>query len=200
LPLALQSKLLRFLQERVIERIGGRREIPVEVRIVCATHQDLRALISQARFREDLYYRLAEIVLEVPSLRARAGDAALLAHAFLRRFASEHSRGTMTLRPDALTAVESHPWNGNVRELENCIKRAVIMAESNYITSADLGLSSVNVDSEESFKLRDVRDQAERRAIISVLGRSDGNIAKAAEILGVSRPTLYDLLHRFGLK
>jgi two-component system NtrC family response regulator len=200
LPLALQSKLLRFLQERVIERVGGRREIPVEVRIVGATHQDLRALISQARFREDLYYRLAEIVLNVPPLRERPGDAALLAHAFLRRFASEHKRGTMTLRQDAITAIESHPWNGNVRELENCIKRAVIMAEAKYITPADLGLSAADADNGEAFKLRDARDQAERRAVITVLGRADGNIAKAAEMLGVSRPTLYDLMHRFGLK
>lgn len=200
LPLALQAKLLRFLQERVIERVGGRREIPVDVRIVCATHQDLKGLIAEGRFREDLYYRLAEIVVTIPPLRARNGDAALLSHAFLRRFASEQKRSSVTLREDAMGAIEAHSWPGNVRELENCIKRAVIMAEGNYITAADLGLHAPEVDNIETLRLRHVRDEAERSAVISVLGRSDGNIAKAAEILGISRPTLYDLMHRFGLK
>ncbi|MGZ5096148.1 MAG: PEP-CTERM-box response regulator transcription factor, partial [Burkholderiales bacterium] len=139
LPLGLQGKLLRFLQERVIERVGGRREIPVEVRIVCATHRDLKELIREGRFREDLYYRLAEIVVNIPPLRARQGDATLLAHAFTRRFAAEHNRNAMVLREDALNAIESHTWQGNVRELENCIKRAIIMAESNQITATDLG-------------------------------------------------------------
>jgi len=132
LPHALQAKLLRFLQERVIERIGGRQEIPVNVRIVCATHQDLKSLIAEGRFREDLFYRLAEIVVNIPPLRARSGDAALLAHAFVRRFAAEQNRGAMTMREDAVRAVEAHSWPGNVRELENCIKRAVIMAEGSH--------------------------------------------------------------------
>jgi two-component system NtrC family response regulator len=200
LPLALQAKLLRFLQERVIERVGGRREIPVDVRIVCATHQDLKGLIAEGRFREDLYYRLAEIVVTIPPLRARKGDATLLAHAFLRRFASEQKRNSVSIREDALGAIESHSWPGNVRELENCVKRAVIMAEGNYITAADLGLHVPEMDNIDTLRLRHVRDEAEKSAVISVLGRSDGNIAKAAEILGVSRPTLYDLMHRFGLK
>jgi two-component system NtrC family response regulator len=200
LPLALQAKLLRFLQERKIERLGGRIEIPVDVRIVCATHQDLKAFIGSARFREDLYYRLAEIVINIPSLRDRSGDAALLAHAFVRKFAAEHKRGSMMLREDALRAIEAHSWPGNVRELENCIKRAVIMAEQNQITAADLGFAPHENDDNEAFKLRHVREDAERHAVISVLGRANGNIAKAADILGVSRPTLYDLMHRFGLK
>jgi two-component system, NtrC family, response regulator len=200
LPLALQGKLLRFLQERVIERVGGRREIPVDVRIVCATHRDLKELIREGRFREDLYYRLAEIVVTIPPLRARQGDAALLAHAFARRFAAEHNRSAIVLREDALNAIEAHGWQGNVRELENCIKRAVIMADTNQITAADLGLQSVGDEDLGALKLRQVRDEAERRAVISVLGRANGNIAKAADILGVSRPTLYDLMHRFGLK
>ena len=140
LPLALQVKLLRFLQERVIERVGGRDEIPIDVRIVCATHQDLKALIKEGRFREDLYYRLAEIVVDIPPLRERQGDAALLAHAFVQRFAAEQRRRSMTLRSDAVAAIEAHPWPGNVRELENCIRRAVIMADGNQITAADLGL------------------------------------------------------------
>jgi len=199
LPLSLQSKLLRFLQERVIERLGGRREIPVDVRIVCATHQDLKALIAQQRFREDLYYRVAEIVLNVPPLRARSGDAALLAHVFLRRFAAEFKRGSITFSADALSAIESHQWPGNVRELENCIKRAAIMTEGKQVTPADLGLDELTQGG-VGFSLRDVRDEAERRAVIAVLGRANGNVAKAAELLGVSRPTLYDLMHRIGLK
>ncbi|HAY29369.1 MAG TPA: PEP-CTERM-box response regulator transcription factor, partial [Candidatus Accumulibacter sp.] len=129
LPHNLQAKLLRFLQERVIERIGGRQEIPVNVRIVCATHQNLQNLISEGRFREDLFYRLAEIVVNIPPLRSRTGDASLLAHVFVRRFAAENARGAMSLREDALRAIEAHAWPGNVRELENCIKRAVIMAD-----------------------------------------------------------------------
>ena len=200
LPHALQAKLLRFLQERVIERIGGRQEIPIDVRIVCATHQDLKVLIKEGRFREDLYYRLAEIVVSIPPLRARQGDAALLAHAFVRRFSAEQNRGAMTLREDALRAIEAHPWPGNVRELENCIKRAVIMADGNQITVEDIGLGEVPDGLETSLDLRQVREDAEKRVVIAALGRSDGSIVKAAEMLGVSRPTLYDLMHRFGLK
>ena len=200
LPLGLQAKLLRFLQERVIERVGGREEIPVDVRIVCATHQDLKALIREGRFREDLFYRLAEIVVSIPALRLRQGDAALLAHAFVQRFAAEQRRGSMLLRSDAVAAIEAHPWPGNVRELENCIKRAVIMAEGPQITAADVGLGTSPEDDLASLNLRQVRDEAEKRAVITALGRANGNIVKAAEILGVSRPTLYDLMHRFGLK
>ncbi|MBS1188691.1 MAG: PEP-CTERM-box response regulator transcription factor [Rhodocyclaceae bacterium] len=200
LPLTLQAKLLRFLQERVIERVGGRHEIPVDVRIVCATHQDLKALVREGRFREDLYYRLAEIVLDIPPLRARPGDAALLAHAFLRRFALEQKRGAMVLGEDALQAIETYGWPGNVRQLENCVKRAVIMAEGNQLTCRDLGLDAVAADQGMDFDLRTVRDEAEKRAVIAVLGRVNGNVVKAAELLGISRPTLYDLMHRFGLK
>ena len=200
LPMPLQAKLLRFLQERVVERIGGRQEIPVDVRIVCATHQDLKALISEGRFREDLYYRLAEIVITLPPLRDRQGDATLLAHAFVRRFAEENKRGTMTLREDAIRAVENHSWPGNVRELENCIKRAVIMADGNQITLDDIGLNEPNANEEAILDLRVAREEAERRTIITALGRSDGNVLRAAEMLGVSRPTLYDLMHRYGLK
>ena len=200
LPHSLQAKLLRFLQERVIERIGGRQEIPVDVRIVCATHQDLKGLIKEGGFREDLYYRLAEIVVSIPPLRERKGDAALLAHAFVRRFSSEQNRGSMTLREDALRAIETHAWPGNVRELENCIKRAVIMADGNQITLDDVGLNEVQEDQEICLDLRLVREQAEKGVIIAALARSDGNVLKAAEMLGVSRPTLYDLMHRYGLK
>ena len=199
LPMALQAKLLRFLQERVIERIGGREEIPVDVRVVCATHRDLKSRIQAGEFREDLYYRLAEIVIEIPPLRAREGDAALLAHAFMQRFAKDHSRGAMHLAEDAIAAIEAHSWPGNVRELENCIKRAVIMADGNRITAADLGLESAEADLEH-LNLRQVREDAERRAVVRVLARTNGNIARAADVLGVSRPSLYDLMNRFGLR
>jgi two-component system NtrC family response regulator len=198
LPLALQAKLLRFLQERVIERVGGREGIPVDVRIVCATHQNLRELITAGRFREDLYFRLAEIVLDVPPLRKRPGDAALLAHAFVRRVATEQRRGTMTLAPEAIKAIEAYGWPGNVRELENCTKRAVIMADDSIIRAADLGLAPVA--GEETLNLRQVRDEAEKQAVIRVLGRVNGNLSRAAELLGISRPTLYDLLDRFGMR
>ena len=198
LPLSLQAKLLRFLQERVIERVGGRDEISVDVRVVCATHRNLRELIAQGTFREDLFYRLAEMVLTIPPLRERAGDALLLAHAFVQRFARQHNRDRLGLREDALDAIASHRWPGNVRELENCIKRAVIMADGNAITAEDLGLDAP--EDPAMFNLRQVRDEAEKQAVLKVMARVDGNIARAAELLGISRPTLYDLLNRFGLR
>ena len=201
LPVSLQAKLLRFLQERTIERVGGRHEIPVDVRIVCATHQDLKVLSKEGRFREDLYYRLAEIVISIPPLRSRIGDAALLAHAFVKRFSQEQNRSSMTLSEGAIRAVEAHNWPGNIRELENCVKRATIMADGNYISSEDIGLAPADGAAvEESLDLRTARDAAEKKTIIAALGRVDGNIVKAAELLGVSRPTLYDLMHRLGLK
>jgi two-component system NtrC family response regulator len=199
LPSALQAKILRFLQDRIIERLGGRQEIPVDVRVVCATHQDLPGMIRDGRFREDLYYRLAEIVVTIPPLRERRGDQALLAHAFVRQYAEEQKRGTMTLLPDALAAIETHPWPGNVRELQNCTKRAVIMADGNTLRAADFGLAPAS-DGEEVRTLKDIRDEAERNAVIRVLSRVNGNMSRAAELLGISRPTLYDLLNRFGLK
>jgi two-component system NtrC family response regulator len=201
LPMPLQAKLLRFIQERSIQRVGGRQEIPVDVRIVCATHQDLGALSKEGRFREDLYYRLAEIVINIPPLRERVGDAALLAHAFVRRFAQEQNRGSLNLSDDAVRAVEAHAWPGNVRELSSCIKRAAIMAEGKQITSEDLGLKAADDDEPgNQFDLRAARDAAEKRTIIAALGRANGNIAKTSELLGVSRPTLYDLMNRLSLK
>lgn len=198
LPHPLQAKLLRFLQERVIERIGGREEIPVDVRIVCATHQDLKEMIAQGKFREDLYFRLAEISLEIPPLRKRLGDVSLLAHAFVRRFAEEQRRGSLTLLPDAVGAIEAHSWPGNVRELENCIKRVVIMADGAVISAADIGLGTQAKES--MLNLRQVREDADRLAVTRALGRVNGNLTKAAELLGISRPTLYELLDRFGLR
>lgn len=202
LPMPLQAKLLRFLQERVIERVGGRQEIPVDVRIVCATHQDLKQLTSEGRFREDLFYRLAEIVVNIPPLRARVGDAALLAHAFTKRFGQEQGRRSLSLSEDALRAIGAHNWPGNIRELENCIKRATIMADGSQVTADDLGLSMRQGDevAEPSLDLRTVREEAEKKAVIAALSKSNGNVLKAAEWLGVSRPTLYDLMHKLGLK
>ncbi|MBL8432825.1 MAG: PEP-CTERM-box response regulator transcription factor [Dechloromonas sp.] len=200
LPLGLQAKLLRFLQERVVERLGGRQEIPVDVRIACATHQDLKAQLKAGLFREDLYYRLAEIVVTVPPLRARTGDSALLAHAFVRRFAAEHHRANLGLSEDAVRAIEAYGWPGNVRELENCIRRAVIMADGQQITRADLALEIAADDGDGYIDLRRVRDEAERGAVATALGRANGNLVRAAELLGVSRPTLYDMMHRLGLK
>jgi two-component system NtrC family response regulator len=200
LPLPLQAKLLRFLQERVIERLGGRGEIPVDVRVVCATHKDLGVMIRAGQFREDLYYRVSEITIRIPPLRERAGDASLLAHAFLEKFCTQQSRTLHGFTPDALRALELHNWPGNVREIENMIKRAVIMAEGNQITHADLGLSSESKPDFDPLNLKQVREAAERQAISRVLAITGGSVANAAEILGVSRPTLYDLINKLGLK
>ena len=201
LPMPLQAKLLRFLQERVIERLGGRQEIAVDVRIVCATHQDLKQLATEGRFREDLYYRLAEIVVNIPPLRDRVGDAALLAHALTKRFVSEQKRGSLTLGESALHAIEAYPWPGNIRELENCLKRATIMADGSQITAEDLSLRTGDGEvAEASLDLRTVREEADRKAVIAALARANNNVQKAADLLGVSRPTLYDLMHRMGLK
>jgi len=199
LPMPLQAKLLRFLQERVIERIGGRKEIPVDVRIVCATHQNLEKLIEEGRFREDLYYRLSEIVITIPPLRERAGDAALLAHYFKNKFVNQEKRASLNFSQEALAAIENHPWPGNVREMENCIKRAVIMADGPLISAVDLGLRT-STTLAEPINLRQIRDKAECDALMKALARVDGNVVKAAELLGVSRPTIYDLMNRHGLK
>ncbi|MDB5718621.1 MAG: two-component system NtrC family response regulator [Sphingomonas bacterium] len=192
-PLPLQVKLLRFLQERVIERIGGRKPIPVDTRIVCATHQNLEAMIAEGRFREDLFYRLAEIVVRIPTLAERAGDAGLLARHFLVRFARDMNPQVKGLAPDALAAIDAWGWPGNVRELENRMKRAVIMADGKLLTAADLDLGA-GENPGELLNLRAAREQADRSAIRHALARTDGNISGAAKLLGISRPTLYDLL------
>ncbi len=199
LPFSLQAKLLRFLQERVIERLGGRGEIPVDVRVVCATHQNLQDLIKQGRFREDLYYRLSEISVNIPPLRQREGDAALLAHAFLDKFSRQQKRSLKGFKPDAMEAIENHEWPGNVRQMENVIKRAVIMAESTQITLSDLSLDAAQKEA-APINLRQIREEAERKAIIRVLGRTNGNVSQTADLLGVSRAALYHLLDRFDLK
>jgi len=195
----LQAKLLRFLQERVIERIGGRSEIGVDVRIVCATHQDLKAQAESGRFREDLYYRLSEIVLRIPPLRERAGDSALLAHHFKNKFCVSEGRPTQHFSAEAMAAIEAYSWPGNVREMENCIKRAVIMSEGPQIVLGDLGLPQTPA-ADDTINLRQARDAAEYKVMVMALARVDGNIVKAADLLGVSRPTLYDLMNHHGIK
>ncbi|HEU0311110.1 MAG TPA: PEP-CTERM-box response regulator transcription factor [Sphingomicrobium sp.] len=201
IPLPLQVKLLRFLQERVIERIGGRAPIPVDTRIVCATHQDLEAMIAGGRFRDDLYYRLAEIVVTIPSLGERAGDAVLLARHFVARFAREMNPRIQGLSPDAADAIDAHPWPGNVRELENRIKRAVIMADGKLVTAADLDLprAAGSESDPPPVNLRAAREIADRRAIRQALIRTENNISGAAKLLGISRPTLYDLMKQYRL-
>ena len=203
IPLQLQVKLLRFLQERVIERIGGRKSIPVDTRIVCATHQNLEAMIADARFREDLYYRLAEIVIRIPGLAERPGDAVLLARAFLARHAPLMNPAVRGFAPDALAAIDSWLWPGNVRELENRVKRAVIMADARLVSAADLDLAvpagEGGGEGALPLNLKSARESADRRVIVRALARSEGNISSTAKLLGISRPTLYDLLRQYDL-
>ena len=199
IPLQLQVKLLRFLQERVIERIGSRRSIDVDTRIVCATHQNLELMISEGRFREDLFYRLAEIVVKIPTLAERPGDAALLAKVFLQRFSREMNPQVKGFASDALAAIDAWGWPGNVRELENRVKRAVIMADSKLVGAADLDLGSPEVAAAAALNLKSAREQADRKAIRHALARSEGNISSTAKLLGISRPTLYDLLKQYDL-
>jgi two-component system NtrC family response regulator len=202
IPLPLQVKLLRFLQERVVERIGGRKPIPVDTRIVCATHQNLDAMTAEGTFREDLYYRLAEIVVRIPSLAGRAGDAGLLARHFATKYAAAMNPNVKGLAPDALAAVDRWTWPGNVRELENRMKRAIIMAEGRLVTATDLDLpaSVEEDDTAEVINLKAVRERADRLAIRRAVARTEGNISNAAKLLGISRPTLYDLLKQYGMQ
>ncbi|QDP19916.1 PEP-CTERM-box response regulator transcription factor [Sphingomonas xanthus] len=200
IPLPLQVKLLRFLQERIIERIGGRTQIAVDTRIVCATHQDLDAMIADGRFRDDLYYRLAEIVVKIPSLSERSGDAVLLARHFVSRFARDLNPKVQGLAPDGADAIDAHPWPGNVRELENRIKRAVIMADGKLVGAADLDLPGIRGGTDPlPINLRAAREQIDRRVIRQALTRTENNISGAAKLLGISRPTLYDLMKQYQL-
>jgi two-component system NtrC family response regulator len=199
LPMELQAKLLRFLQERVVERVGGRKEIPVDVRIICATHQDLDRLIQEGRFREDLYYRVSEIVIEIPTLRDREGDILVLAKAFLKRFIEEIGSNVKDFDAEAIHSIESYDWPGNVRELESRIKRGTIMADGAYITSSDLELEQPP-EAPLPLNLKQVREDAERRAIMRAMNQCNDNISEAASALGVTRPTLYNLLDKLGLK
>ncbi len=200
IPLPLQVKLLRFIQERTIERIGGREQIAVDTRIVCATHQDLEKMIGTGGFREDLFYRLAEVVVKIPSLAERPGDATLLAKAFLKKFADEMNPQVTGFAPDALAAIDGWPWPGNVRELENRVKRAVIMAEGKLVHAEDLDLIDSEDENATALNLKSAREQSDRKIIRHALARTEGNISSTAKMLGISRPTLYDLLKQYDLQ
>ena len=201
IPLPLQVKLLRFLQERTIERIGGRKAIAVDTRIVCATHRDLDAMIAEQSFRDDLYYRLAEMVVKIPSLAERPGDAVLLARHFLHQYAPAMNPGVRGFAPDALQAIDEGRWPGNVRELENRIKRAVIMADGKLVMRDDLDMTGGDAEGEEAWlNLRSAREAADRVAIRRAMTQSEGNISAAAKLLGISRPTLYDLLKQYRMQ
>ena len=199
LPMSLQAKLLRFLQERVVERIGGREEIQVNVRVVCATHQDLAEKIRTGTFREDLFYRISEIAVQIPPLKNRGGDILLLARMYLEVFTREQGRKLRGFSKDALSSLEAYAWPGNVRELKNRVKRAVIMAEGKQVTAKDLELSEAEAN-EADFSLRYMREQAERQAIMRALSHAAGKITIAADLLGISRPTIYDLIKKYNLK
>ena len=199
MPLSLQAKLLRFLQSRVIERVGGRQEIPVDVRVVCATNQDLASLITQQKFRQDLYYRISEVSLQLPPLRQRSGDAVVLAQAILRRLATQQPKAPRGFTEQALVAIRRHDWPGNVRELENKVKAASIMASGPLIDAEDLGLGD-NTGQFAFLNLKAVRTQAERQAVLQALSQVSGNVSQAAELLGVTRPTLYDLMEKYGCR
>jgi two-component system NtrC family response regulator len=198
MPLPLQAKMLRFLQERVIERVGGRQEISVDVRVVCATNQNPEGLIKASAFREDLYYRVSEITINIPPFREREEGRLILARTLLQKYCKKQGRALNGFSDDAIKAIESYCWPGNVRELENKIKGAVIMADGKLVTASDLGLEPGDGEP-ESLNLREVRQRAESKAIRVALTRSYGNISKAAELLGITRPTLYDLMNKYGL-
>ncbi len=199
MPLALQAKLLRFLQERVIERVGGREEINVDVRVVCATNQDLQDAIKEGRFREDLYYRINEITIKIPPLRERKGGRLILARSLLEKFSAKQGRVFKGFSAEAQNAMQNYAWPGNVRELENKIKGAIIMAEGKHVTAEDLGLESVD-SSPPSLNLREVRKHAESEAINRAVVHTQGNISQAAKLLGITRPTLYDLMGKYGIQ
>jgi two-component system NtrC family response regulator len=199
MPLALQAKMLRFLQERSVERIGGHSPIAVDVRLVCATHRDLKDMIGAGDFREDLYYRIGEVAVVVPPVRDRVGDAILIANALLKRFAKEQKLGAMQFAPDARAAIEAWEWPGNVREMENRVKRAVILADTNRISAEDLELEAPADDDAQPLNLRQVREEAERGAVLRALNTTEGNVTQAAKLLGITRPTLYGLMGKHGL-
>ncbi len=200
MPMPLQAKLLRFLQERVIDRVGSINPIPVDVRVVCATHRDVRGLIDAGDFREDLYYRISEITLDVPSLRERDGDALVIAQSLLKSLGKQMDRPTLSFSDDAVGAINSYGWPGNVREMINKVKRATIMAEGKRVTASDLELESASNPLDNQLNLRQVREAAERQAIMQALRSSNFNMAQAARLLGVTRPTLYNLTDKYKIE
>jgi len=199
MPMALQAKILRFLEERVFERVGGREEIPVDVRIICATHRNLQDLITDESFREDLYYRISEIEILIPPLRERNGDIAVLSRAFLDQFATEQTSKVEGFTPESLQILANHTWPGNIRELKNTIKRAVIMADGKQVTPRDLNMELTDDASVPVTDLKRARAQAERHAVTNALIASNDHIANAAKALGVTRPTLYALMDKLNI-
>ncbi|MAM88628.1 MAG: PEP-CTERM-box response regulator transcription factor [unclassified Hahellaceae] len=197
MPMALQAKLLRFLQERVVDRVGSVNPVPVDVRVVCATHQDLKQLIDSGKFREDLYYRISEITLDVPALRNRDGDSQVIAQSLLKSLGKQMDRPNLGFSEDAVTAINTYSWPGNVREMINKVKRATIMAEGKRITAEDLELDTSSPSQEQQLNLRKVREVAERNAIMQALQGCNYNMAKASRLLGVTRPTLYNLTDKY---
>jgi two-component system NtrC family response regulator len=195
MPASLQAKLLRVLQERTVERIGGRTPIPLDLRIICATNRNLEALIGTGTFRDDLFYRISEVTVRIPPLRERQGDGLLLAQFLLQQMSTRFGKPTRGLAPDAIRAIQAHRWPGNVRELENRIKGAVIMAEGAVVTANDLGLQDPG-ENPDHLNLRVARQRAEAQAARQALAVAKGNLSRAAELLGVTRPTLYDLLEK----
>jgi two-component system NtrC family response regulator len=198
MPASLQAKLLRVVQERSVERIGGRTPVALDLRIVCATNRDLDTLIGNGGFRDDLFYRISEVIVRVPPLRDRQGDSLLLAQFLLQQICARLGKPTRGLAPDAIRAIQAHRWPGNVRELENRIKGAVIMAEGAVVTASDLGLEDPG-DDPEYLNLRVARQRAEAQAVRQSLAVAQGNLSRAAELLGVTRPTLYDLLDKHSI-
>jgi two-component system NtrC family response regulator len=199
MPLPLQAKLLRFLQDRIIERVGGRQPIPVDVRVVCATNQDLKELIATQQFRQDLYYRISEVTILLPPLRDRVGDAVVMANAILKRASGDNPRTPRGFTDEALVAIQRHEWPGNVRELENKVRSATIMAAGPLISADDLGFGD-NTGQFKMLNLKSVRTTAERQAVVQAISLANGNLSAAAELLGITRPTLYDLIEKLGIK
>ena len=200
MPMALQAKLLRFLQERVVDRVGSVQPIPVDVRVVCATHRDVKALIESGDFREDLYYRISEITLDVPAVREREGDALVIAQSLLKSLSRDMDRQQLAFSENAINAINSHSWPGNVREMINKIKRAIIMANGKRVTAEDLELSCGSEEEHLQLNLRHVREHAERHAIIQALRISNFNMAGASRLLGITRPTLYNLTDKYKIE
>jgi len=200
MPYSLQAKLLRFLQEKTIERLGGRQEINVDVRVVCATNQNLEEMVAEKSFREDLFYRVSEITLNIPPLRDRDEDVLILAQYFLQMYALEYKRNVKSFSEDGLSAIKAHKWPGNIRELQNKVKSSVIMTTGTQVTAFDLGFFDHNDTAFElSLNLRTVREKAESLAIQKAYALAEGNMSKTAEMLGVTRPTLYSLIEKYAL-
>ncbi|MDF2177330.1 PEP-CTERM-box response regulator transcription factor [Aliiglaciecola sp. CAU 1673] len=200
MPLGLQAKMLRFLQERVIERVGGRQEMPVDVRVICATHRDIPGMVAEQSFREDLFYRISEITINIPPLRDRDSDVVLLARTFLSSYKEEYNAKVKGFSDDAVQAMLQYRWPGNIRELQNKLKSAVILAEGNMVQAEDLGLTPTgNINYMQCMNLREVREEAESRAIRQAWQLAEHNMSRTAELLGITRPTLYSLIDKYHL-